>query len=297
VPEGLSAGGANYTLVDPRLAAQVLRRARAVTAALGGARPPFPPERAAAGCGISEIRGAALPQPFAWLITEAGRPAVLAVDSRIPPHTPQWNGLIALTAARTLLPPGVGGTRADELAEIGAAELLLPARVFRPISARTDLTMDGLRDLASRFSAPIRLTIRQWLLTGTWGGFALLWRVDPSGIRLKWRAASPGARYPTTLAIEARADDVWRDRARLDATFRTGRPHHGVEEVSTGSGPAWWFTRFGIVRDDGGRAALALVVLDRPGGTARPQSPEGINSGSANRRPTAGRRSFAQRRR
>jgi hypothetical protein len=279
-----------------RLIAQVMRRARAVTATLGGARPPFLPERAAARCGIGEIRRADLPQPVAWVSAEADRPAVLALDSRIPRHTPQWNGLIALAAAQRLLPLGVEGARADELAEIGAAELLLPARVFRPIAARTDLTMDGLRDLARRFSAPIRLTVRQWLLTGTWGGFALLWRAAPSEIRLKWRAASPGARYPATLTIEARADDVWRDPARLEATLRTGRPHHGVEEVSTGSGPAWWFTRFGIVRDGGGRAALALVVLDRRGG-APPQPPEGINSGSANRTPTAGRRSFARRRR
>jgi hypothetical protein len=274
-----------------------VRRARAVTAALGGGRPPFSPERAAAGCGIREVRRADLLHTSARLITEADRPAVLIVDSRMPPHTPQWNGLVALTAARMLLPAGVAGASADELAEIAAAELLLPGRVFRPIAARTDLTMDGLRDLARRFSAPIRLTIRQWLLTGTWAGFALLWRVDRAGIRLTWRAASPNARYPATLAIGARADDLWRDRARLDATLRTGRPHHGVEEVSTGAGRAWWFTRFGIVRDDGGRAALALVVLDRRGGTSRPQPPEGIHSGSANKRPTTGRGFLARRRR
>ena len=294
-PEGPPAGGPNYRLVDPRMTAHILRRARAVTRALGGARPPFPPERAAARCGISEIRRVDISQPSARVITDANGRAVLAVDSRIPPHTPQWNGLVAVTAARRLLPPEASGAIADALAEIGAAELLLPGRVFGPIAARTDLTMDGLRDLAHRFSAPIRLTVRQWLLTGTWAGFALLWREDLSGIRLAWRAASPGARYPAALTIDARAGEVWRDLRRLAETFRTGRPHHGVEEVSTGSGPAWWFTRFGIVRDDGGRAALALVVLDRRSGAARPQRPEGINSGSANRRPTAGRRSFARR--
>jgi hypothetical protein len=283
--------------VDPRHPAQVLRRARAATATFGFARPPILLERAARRCGIGEIRPVDLPRDPAVLITEAGGHAVLAVDGRIPPHTPQWNGLVALAMARTMLPPGAGAADTNELAEIGAAELLLPARVFRPIASRTDLTMDGVRDLARRFSAPIRLTIRQWLLTGSWAGFALLWRQDPLGIRLTWRAASPDATYPATVALGARADDVWRDRSRLDATFRTGRPHHGVEEVATGSHPAWWFTRFGIVREDGGRAALALVVFDRRGGAVHALRPEGIHSVSANRRPTAGRRSFPRRRR
>lgn len=283
--------------MDPRQTAQVLRRARAATATFGLARPPIALERAARRCGIGEIRPVDLPREPAVLITQARGHAVLAVDGRIPPHTPQWNGLVALAMARTLLPPGAGAADTNELAEVGAAELLLPARAFRPIAARTDLTMDGLRDLARRFSAPIRLTIRQWLLTGTWAGFALLWRQDPAGIRLAWRAASPGATYPATVVLGASADEVWRDRSRLDATLRTGRPHHGVEEVATGSRPAWWFTRFGIVRDDGGRAALALVVFDRRGGAAQALGPEGINSVSANRRPTAGRRSFTRRRR
>jgi hypothetical protein len=283
--------------VDPRHTAQVLRRARAASATFGLARPPVALERAARRCGIGEIRLVDLPREPAALITQARGHAVLAVDGRIPPHTPQWNGLVALAVARTLLPPGAGDADTNELAEVGAAELLLPARVFRPIAARTDLTMDGLRDLARRFSAPIRLTIRQWLLTGTWAGFALLWRQDLTGIRLAWRAASPGATYPATVVLGASADDVWRDRSRLDATLRTGRPHHGVEEVATGSSVVWWFTRFGIVRDDGGRAALALVVFDRGGSPAQARGPEGINSVSANRKPTAGRRSLTRRRR
>jgi hypothetical protein len=283
--------------VDQRHAAQILRRARAITAIFGLARPPVTLERAAARCGIREIRPIDRPGEPARLDAEAGGAVVLAIDSRIPPHTPQWNGVVALTMAQTLMPPGAGGAKADELAEIAAAELLLPARIFGPIAAGTDLTMDGLRDLARRFSAPIRLTVRQWLLTGTWAGFALLWRRDPAGMRLAWRASSPGAAYPSTLALGACADEVWRDRRRLDATLRTGRPHHGVEEVSTGAGAAWWFTRFGVVREDGGRGALALVVLDRRGGTARAREPEGINSGSANKRSIAGRRYFARRRR
>jgi hypothetical protein len=283
--------------VDTRQTAQVLRRARAATAAFGFARPPIALERAARRCGIGEIRSVDFPREPAALMTQAGGPTVLVIDGRIPPHTPQWNGLVALAIARTLLPPGGGAAEASELAEVGAAELLLPARVFRPIAARTDLTMDGVRDLARRFSAPIRLTIRQWLLTGTWAGFALLWRRDPTGIRLTWRAASPDATYPATVVLGASADDVWRDRSRLDATFRTGRPHHGVEEVATGSRPVWWFTRFGIVREDAGRAALALVVFDRRGAAAQAPRPEGIHSVSANKRPTAGRRSFTRRRR
>ncbi len=283
--------------MDPALRAQVLRRARTATAVFGFARPPFPVERAAARCGISAIRRVDAPGEPARLIAEGERGrTILTVDRRLPPRTPQWNGLVALTAARTLVPPSVSGADADELAEMAAAELLLPSRAFRPIAARTDLTMDGLRDLARRFSAPIRLAARQWLLTGTWAGYALLWRDEPSGVRLRWRAASPGATYPTTLSIGARADDVWRDRSRLDATLRTGRPHHGVEEVQIGPDAAWWFTRFGVVREDGGRAVLALVVLDRRDAiSGRARSPEGIDSGSANRRPTAGRRSAARR--
>ncbi len=228
-----------------------MRRAREVVGAarLGG--PPFRPERYA-GCG--------------------GLPKVLEIPPpRWPPHTPQWNGAVAMALARTLLPPGVPGTAADALAEIGAAELLLPMHVFGPIAARTDLTMDGVRDLAMRFAAPIRLTVRQWLRTGTWRGCALLWRDDAGTLRLQWRAASAGVRLPPTVVIGAAAYAVWTDGSRLYLTHRTGRPHHGVEEVRTGSGLVWWFTRFGVVRDGAGaaagrvasRAVLALVTLAR----------------------------------
>lgn len=284
--------------MDRPAAAQTLRRARAVTAAVGAARLPVRVERAAARCGIREIRPAAGGEAAELLRAPDGS-AVLTLDRRIPPRTPQWNGLVAVGAARMLLPPGVGDAAAEEggaqeLVESAAAELLLPARLFRPIAARTDLTLDGLKDLARRFSAPIRLTVRQWLQTGTWAGFALLWRPGSDGVRLSWRASSPGTAYPVTLAIGARAEEVWHDCARLTATLTSGRPHHGVEHVSTGGGSAWWFTRFGVVRDDGGRAALALVVLDRRG-AGRPRRPEGTDSGPPNRGPTAGHRSFVRR--
>ena len=193
------------------------------------------------------------------------------MDASIPPHTPQWNGAVALALARTLLPPGASAAAADALAEVGAAEILLPMRPFRTAAARTDLTMDGLRELAVRFSAPIRLTLRQWLLTGTWRGYALLWQEEAGVPVLRWRAASPAERFPKSAAIGAPADRLFLPESRFYATLRTGRPHHGVEEVQTGAGPAWWFTRFGIVRggadpsaqSGGGRAVLALVILDR----------------------------------
>ena len=249
--------------VDPRVVGRVVRRARAVTAALGQAGPPFALERAAARLGITKILRVDAPGAACRILEGDEGAPIIAVDRGLPPHTPEWNGCVAMTLARLLLPPAASGAGADELVEIAAAELLLPARAFRPIAGRTDLTMDGLRDLAHRFSAPIRLTVRQWLLTGTWVGFALLWREEASGVRLRWRAASPGTRYPPCLALGARAEAVWRDTARLCATLRTGRPHHGVEEVQAHAGAAWWFARFGLVREDGGRAVLALVVLDR----------------------------------
>jgi hypothetical protein len=285
--------------VDGRTAAQVTRRARAVTAAAGFARPPVRPERAAARCGIREIRHATGGDEVARLIVEPDGARILELDRGIPPHTPQWNALVALAAAQLLLPPRVSGAAAQEMSEIAAAELLLPARLFRPIAARTDLTLDGLRDLAHRFSATIRLTVRQWLQTGTWTGLALLWQQGPSGIRLGWRAASPGMVYPVTLAIGARAEDIWQDGTRLRATLLSGRPHHGVEQVSTGGGAAWWFTRFGVVRDDGGRAALSLVILDRRRDlrTRAAEGAEGTVSAPANRGPTAGYRSLDRRRR
>jgi hypothetical protein len=282
--------------VDRRTAAQVLRRARAVSAAAGFARPPVRPERAAARCGIREIRQAPSGDEVARLILEPDGARILELDRDVPPHTPQWNALVALAAAQMLLPPRVSGAAAQEMSEIAAAELLLPARLFRPIAARTDLTLDGLRGLAHRFSATIGLTVRQWLQTGTWTGFALLWRQGPSGIRLSWRAASPGMVYPVTLAIGARAEDLWQDGARLRATLQSGRPHHGVEQVSTGGGTGWWFTRFGVVRDGGGRAALTLVILDRRDGI-RTRAAEGTDSAPANRGPTAGPRSLDRRRR
>lgn len=276
--------------MEPAEWAQVLRRARAVTAALTSRTPPFPPERCAARCGVVEIRPVeAAGEPRAWIEAAGGR-RLLAVDSQIPRRTPQWNGLVALTLAQTFLPPGVGGPHARELAEVAAAELLLPARIFGPIAARTDLTMDGLRHLALRFAAPIRLTVRQWLLTKTWTGFALLWRED-GGLRLGWRAASPGLRFPAAAAIGAPADAIWAPEARLYATFRTGRPAHGVEEVRTGGGSTWWFARFGVVRDEGRRAVLTLVVLGRRDAlSGRRRWPEGIAAGASNRRPAVGRR-------
>lgn len=272
----------------------MLRRARAMTAAAGFTRAPVRVEHAAARCGIREIRRASGDEQAARVMEAPDGSSVLVLDRRIPPRTPQWNGLVALAAARMLLPPGLAGSAAQELAEIGAAELLLPAHVFLPIAARTDLTLDGLTDLARRFSATVRLTIRQWLQTGTWSGFALLWRQDGADIRLRWRAVSPGLTYPPGLAIGGRAEDVWHDCGRLKATLQSGRPHHGVEQVSTGRGSAWWFTRFGVVRDEGARAALALVVLDRRG-ARRPRPPEGMDSGPANRGAWAGQRSLVRR--
>jgi hypothetical protein len=268
---------------------QVLRRARAATAAFGGP-PPLPLDRVAGRLGIPEIRRVDLGGAGAGARLEDvdGR-RILAVDRRIPPRTPQWNGLVAVTLARTLLPSGSRGEREDDLTEIGAAELLLPARVFAPVASRTDLTMDGLRDLALRFAAPIRLTVRQWLLTRTWTGFALLWRPDGGGLRLGWRAASPGLRFPAPAVIGAPPDALWSAQSRLHATVRTGRPHHGVEEVRTGAGAAWWFTRFGIVRDVAGRSVLALVVLDRRGAASPRRPPEGNAPWSAKRRPAARR--------
>jgi hypothetical protein len=253
------------------LAAQVQRRARALARVRLTARPPFPPER----CGIVAIRrtgaagsGAAL----APIAAAAGRFRwTLTVDAGIPPHTPQWNGAVALALGRSLLPPGASASpSADALAELGAAEILLPMRPFRSAAARTDLTMDGLRDLAVKFSAPIRLTLRQWLLTGTWRGYAMLWQEEDGVPVLRWRAASSAERFPKTAAIGTTADRLFAPDSRLQATLRTGRPHHGVEAVRTGAAPAWWFTRFGIVRaggppewGGGARAVLALVVLDR----------------------------------
>lgn len=258
------------------LVAQVQRRARALARVRLTARPPFPPERCAERCGVVAIRragaagsGAAL----APVAVGAGRRRfTLTVDASIPPHTPQWNGAVALALGRALLPPGASESpSADALAEVGAAEILLPMRPFRSAAARTDLTMDGLRDLAVKFSAPIRLTLRQWLLTGTWRGYAMLWQEEDGVPVLRWRAASAAERFPKTAAIGNAADRLFPPDSRLQATLRTGRPHHGVEAVRTGAGPAWWFTRFGIVRavagpaesGGGARAVLALVVLDR----------------------------------
>lgn len=258
------------------LAMLVVRRARAITSASRIPGPPFAPERYAARCGV-EVRPGAVPDGIACIGPRTPRPDserprwLLTIDPAVPPHIPQWNGAVAVMLARTLLPPGAGGAAAEGLAELAAAELLLPMYAFRPIAARTDLTFDGVRDLAVRFAAPVRLTVRQWLQAGTWRGFALLWREEQGVLRLRWRAASPDARFPRTAAVGARADALWSSQSRLYATHRTGRPHHGVEEVWTERGPAWWFTRFGTVRAVGGepasthagRAVLALVTLAR----------------------------------
>jgi len=231
--------------VQPEAVSQVLRRASAVVSSEGRGRPAFAVSRYAARCGV-----------------------VIPSDRHRPPHTPQWNGAVALAVARTFVPAGTPPAAAAVLAEIGAAELLLPMRIFRSIAAKTDLTMDGLNDLALRFSAPIRLAARQWLRTGSWHGFALLWREERPSFVLRWRAASPALGFPRALRLGASADAIHADPSRLEATFRTGRPHHGVEEIRTGRDTAWWFVRFGAVRDDAEnpphharRAVLALVTL------------------------------------
>jgi hypothetical protein len=278
----------------------VRRRAAAVVRASGMRRPPFSPERYLAKCGVAAIVAGALDGDAVRLEQRpaADRPAprtVIVVDRRLPPHTPQWNGAVALGLGDTFAPPGVAGDARRALVEAAAAELLLPMAAFRPAAARTDLTMDGLRDLSARFAAPLRLVARQWLATGFWHGFALLWREDHGELRLRWRAGSSG-RFPAALALGADAAAVWAPASRLFATLRTGRAHHGVEEVRTGTETVWWFTRFAAVRDGPGdtrvpsvRAVFAMVML-APGGPPRPArapravrraQPEGILSGPA----------------
>jgi hypothetical protein len=259
----------------------VRRRAAAVVRASGMRRPPFAPERYAGRCGVSAIvasdtDGARLAARRA--ARESGSRTVLVVDRRLPPHTPQWNGAVALGLADTFVAPEVPGDARQTLVETAAAELLLPMTAFRPVALRTDLTIDGLCDLAMRFAAPLRLAARQWLQTGRWHGYALLWREEDGVLRLRWRAASAG-RFSSSLALGAAAGDVWSSGSRLFATLRTGRPHHGVEEVRTGSGTAWWFTRFAALREAGparaagpaARAVFAMVLL--AGGPARPERP------------------------
>ena len=244
-------------------------RARAVVRVSGLRRPPFAPERYGAACGVAAI--VAAPLDGGPVRLERGGTRLL-VDRRLPPHTPQWNGAVALGLAERLAPPGLAGEVRRTLVEIAAAELLLPIAVFRPRALRTDLTIDGLQDLAARFAAPLRLAARQWLSTGLWRGYALLWRADDGVLRLRWRAAS-GPRFPPALVLGADAAEVWAPASRLFATHRTGRPHHGVEEVRTGAGTAWWFTRFGAVRERAEqappRAVVAMVML------------AGISSGSS----------------
>ena len=265
---------------------RVVRRARELTASFRAAGPPFFPERLAALCGVDGIRRADRPVGARWTVVEEAGRRVLLMDRAIPPRTPQWNGSIALALAHTLLAPGAHGrgSAGARLAEIAAAEMLLPGRVFWPIARRTDLTIDGLRDLAFRFSAPIRLTVLQWLLSGVWEGFALLWRREEDALRLRWRAASPRLRFPPSATIGASAAELWCSQGRLYETLRTGRPQHGVEQVWTaiGSAPRWWFTRFGVVRDEGARAVLALVVLERR------RFAKGIPAEPSNRRAAAG---------
>jgi hypothetical protein len=262
----------------------VRRRAAAVVRTSGMRRPPFAPERYAAKCGVAAIVAGALdggPVRVEQRATADGRVqrTLIVVDRRLPPHTPQWNGAVALGLGETLVPPGVADEARRALTEAAAAELLLPMAAFRPAAARTDLTMDGLRDLSGRFAAPLRLTARQWLSTGLWRGFALLWREEEGGLRLRWRAASSG-RFPPALALGADAAAVWAPASRLFATHRTGRAHHGVEEVRTGTETAWWFTRFAAVRDPAGdarpgvpRAVFAMVMLASGGSSGRTRQP------------------------
>jgi hypothetical protein len=242
--------------VDRRLRDHIIRLARRATASVPCRIPPVPLAALAGRCGASED---------------------LRVEVRIPPQTPRWNGLAAVALARRLVtgvPGAASAADAPDLVETAAAELLLPARVFVPLAARTDLTMDGVRELARRFSAPIRLTVRQWLAAGDWSGFAFLWRGRTGGLRLAWRAASPRLAFPPGAEIGTSAGRLFRDPARLEATFLTGRPHHGLEEVWTGTRPAWWFTRFGAVRDEVSPAVLALVVFERRG--RRPAAPSAL---------------------
>jgi len=236
-----------------------------------GAQPPFAPERCAAQCGVVLLRRTVLRSvarvTLAHPSTESRPRWILTVDRRVPPHTPQWNGAVALALARTLIPPGWSGAPGDALEEAVAAEILLPMRPFRAAATRTDLTMDGLYDLAARFSAPVRLTVRQWLRSGTWHGYALLWGVERGIPVLRWRAASPSAPFPKAAAIGAPASALFTEDSRLYETLRTGRPSHGVEEVRGGAGRTWWFARFGMVHEGAaegsGRAVLAIIVLDR----------------------------------
>ncbi|HEV2282867.1 MAG TPA: hypothetical protein VGX75_10835 [bacterium] len=284
------ASSRRQSAADPRDAVRrrwgydVSQRCAAVVRASGMRRPPFSPERYAAKCGVAGIIAGAPEEGQVRVehrTTADGRAqrTMIVVDRRLPPHTPQWNGAVALGLGEMMLPPGAAGEARRALAEAAAADLLLPAAVFRPAAARTDLTMDGLRDLSARFAAPLRLTARQWLSVGLWRGFALLWRELDGALRIGWRASSSG-RFPPALALGTDAAAVWTPDSRLFATHRTGLAHHGVEEVRTGGGTAWWFTRFAAVRDgvaEGGGAArpavFAMVMLASGGPRRTPGRP------------------------
>lgn len=298
----MPAQGAAYPARAAQDVEAVRRRAAAIVRTSGMRRPPFLPERYAARCGVAAIIAAPLDGEAVKLehrADRAGRTArtLLLVNRRLPPHTPQWNGAVALGLGETLA-AGSGAADRRALAEAAAAELLLPMPVFRPAAARTDLTVDGVRELAGRFAAPLRLTARQWLASGLWHGLALLWREDAGTLRLWWRAASPGF-MPVPLALGTDAAAMWAPGSRLFATQRTGRPHHGVEEVRLGTRPVWWFVRFAALRDPADTAdrrsltaVFAMVMLTR--GSARQDRaaaaphrrraphPEGILAGSSN---------------
>ena len=96
-PEGPRRDGPKEEVVDRVVITQVLRRARAATAAFAGP-PPVSLDRVAGRLGIAEIRRVELVGGGAGArLEEADGRRVLAVDRRIPPRTPQWNGLVALT--------------------------------------------------------------------------------------------------------------------------------------------------------------------------------------------------------
>jgi len=142
-------GGPKGQPVDPRVVAGVLRRARAVTAALGQAGPPYALERAAARCGVTKILRVDAPGAACRILEGDEGAPIIAVDRGLPPHTPEWNGCVAMTLARLLLPPAASGAGADELAEIAAAELLLPARAFRPQGSRPPVLRSHPADRAA----------------------------------------------------------------------------------------------------------------------------------------------------
>jgi hypothetical protein len=122
----------------------------------------------------------------------------------------------------------------EQLCDMAAAEMLMPAKLFVPAAAAAEPCLPSLEALARQFGASIRATLRRLADCGGWPVVFIIWKFtgDRHGVlprlRVDWSARPRGTRC--FVPRFASADE----RSGMYATFVTGIRTVETESLSIG---------------------------------------------------------------